>query len=61
MVLVDGASVHLLLLQKNDYWVLMAESLLESGMMLRLIISAVQSFDMLPTEKQLQSNITGRW
>jgi uncharacterized membrane protein len=60
MVLVDGAFEHLLLLQRNDYWALMAVSLLESGMTLRMITSAVQFFDTLKAEKPLQSNITRR-
>jgi len=53
-VLADGALVHLLLLQRNDYSVSMAESLLESSKMLKMITSAVQFSDMLKTSRELQ-------
>jgi hypothetical protein len=45
MVLADGA-----LMQRYDYWVLMAVSLLALGTMLRLITSVVQFSDMLETK-----------
>ena len=53
-MLADGALVHFLLLQRNDYSVSMAESLLESSKMLKLITSAVQFSDMLKTSRELQ-------
>ena len=55
-MLADGALVHLLLLQRNDYSVLRVESLLESGKMLKMITSAVQFSDMLKTSTQLQDD-----
>jgi hypothetical protein len=54
MVLVDGALVHLLLLQRNDYSVSKVESLLESSKMLKMITFAVQFSDMLKTSTELQ-------
>lgn len=53
-MLADGALVHLLLLQGNDYSVSTAESLLESSKMLKMITSAVQFSDMLKTSTELQ-------
>ena len=52
----DGALVHLLLLQRNDYSVLTVESLLESSKMLKLITSAVQFSDMLKTSTELHDD-----
>jgi hypothetical protein len=47
MVLAGGALVHRLPLQRNDYWVLMAVSLLALGTTSRLITFAAQFSDTL--------------